>query len=67
MYDEQVPVNLFSLENRLCSGRLDWSQSYDAPPPPPRPTYEESARLHRRSRQSWQMLYKNIKKTGLFA
>jgi hypothetical protein len=32
MYDEQVSVNQFSPEIPLCSGRLDRSQSYDAPP-----------------------------------
>jgi hypothetical protein len=33
MYDEQVLVNRISPEIPLCSGRLDRSQSYDAPPP----------------------------------
>ncbi len=32
------------------------------PPPPPRPMYEESGRLHHQSRYSWQKLYKNITK-----
>jgi hypothetical protein len=33
MYYEQVSENRFSPEIPLCSGRLDRSQSYDAPPP----------------------------------
>ncbi len=32
MHDEQLSENWFSLENPLCSGRLDRNKSYDAPP-----------------------------------
>jgi hypothetical protein len=34
MYYEQVVLNRFSPEIPLCSGRIDRSQSYVAPPPP---------------------------------
>ncbi len=60
---EQVSINRFLPEIQLCSVKLDQNQSYNAPPPPPRLTYEESRRLHRQSRQSWQKLYNNIKNT----
>ena len=33
MYYEQVVLNRFSPEIPLCSGRIDRSQSYVAPPP----------------------------------
>jgi hypothetical protein len=35
-------------------------------PPLPRPTYEESTRLFRWFRQSWQRLYRNFKKNTYF-
>jgi hypothetical protein len=60
MCEEQVLLNWFSPEIQLCSARLARSQSSA---PTPRPMYDEGAKLHRRSHQSPQKLYRNKKKT----
>ncbi len=60
MYYEQFVLNRFSPEIPLCSSRIDRSQSYA--PPPTQLRYKKGARLRRRSRQSWQKLYRNKKK-----
>jgi hypothetical protein len=62
MCEEQVLLNRFSPEIQLCCARPVWSQSSTAPPP--LPMYEEGARLHRRSHQSPQKLYRNYKKNS---
>ncbi len=62
MYYEQVVLNWFSPEIPLCSGRIDRSQSYVAPPTQLR--YKKGARLRRQSRQSQQKLYRNKKNSG---
>ncbi len=59
MCEEQVSLNQFLPEIQLCSARLAWSQSSAAPPP--RPMYDEGARLSGWSRQSRQKLYRNKK------
>ncbi len=60
LYYKQVLLNRFSPEIPLCSGRIDRSQSYVAPPTQLR--YKKGSRLRRWSRQSRQKLYRNKKK-----